>query len=179
MSRGQAMTVSAVTCSRLARKPRGSRAFSLIEIVAVVVIMGILSSIALPRYSAFIAQQQLEGAERRLVADLALAQRRARQSSASQSVVFNVGQSKYQLPGMAHPDHPGQAFEVRLGDEPYRAMVVSASFGGDATLIYDGYGNADTAGTVVIAVGSRQKTIDIDLATGKPRKLGQVQLEIE
>jgi len=47
---------------------------------------------------------------------------------------------------------------------------VSASFGGDATLIYDGFGKPDSGGQVVIAVGAYQKTILVDAGTGQPRK---------
>jgi type II secretory pathway pseudopilin PulG len=143
-------------------------AFTIVEAFFVMVILAILSAIAVPRYAGFVANQQLEGAARRLTADLSLAQRQARRSSASQTVVFDVANSKYQLVGMKHPDHPTQPFEVCLKDEPYRARIVSASFGGDATLVFDGFGAPDTAGTVVIAVGAYQKTINVDLGTGRP-----------
>ncbi len=136
----------------------------------VMVILAIFGMIAAPRYAAFTATEQLESAARRLTADLSLAQRQARRSSASQTVTFNVAQSRYSLVGMTHPDHPGQAFEIRIGDEPYRARIVSASFGGDANLVYDGFGKPDSGGQVVIAVGAYQKTIQVDSGTGKPRK---------
>jgi len=151
------------------RKPGGAarNAFTIVEVFFVMVIIGILSAIAVPRYAGFVANQQLEGAARRLTADLSLAQRQARRSSASQTVVFDVANSKYQLVGMKHPDHASQPFEVCLKDEPYRARIVSASFGGDATLVFNGFGAPDTAGTVVIAVGAYQKTINVVLETGR------------
>jgi len=151
------------------RKPGGAvrNAFTLVEAFFVMVILAILSAIAVPRYAGFVANQQLEGAARRLTADLSLAQRQARRSSASQTVAFDVANSKYQLVGMKHLDHPSQPFEICLKDEPYRARIVSASFGGDATLVFDGFGAPDTAGTVVIAVGAYQKTINLDLETGR------------
>ena len=136
----------------------------------VMLILGIVSMIAVPRYAAFTATERLEGAARRLTADLSLAQRHARLTSASQTVSFNVASSRYQLVGMAHPDHPSQPFEIRIGDEPYRARLVSASFGGDANLVYDGFGKPDGGGQVVVAVGAYQKTIQVDAGTGQPRK---------
>jgi len=136
----------------------------------VMVTLAMLSMIAVPRYAAFTATEQVEGAARRITADLSLAQRQARRAGASQTVTFNVAQSRYSLVGMTHPDHPGQAFEIRMGDEPYRARIVSASFGGDATLVYDGFGKPDSGGQVVIAVGAYQKTIQVDMGTGQPRK---------
>jgi hypothetical protein len=78
------------------------------------------------------------------------------------------------LVGMNHPDHPSQPFEIRVGDEPYRARIVSASFGGDATLVYDGFGKPDSGGQVVIAVGAYQKTIQVDSGTGQPSNNGEL-----
>jgi type II secretory pathway pseudopilin PulG len=156
------------------RKPGGAarNAFTIVEAFFVMVVLAILSAIAVPRYAGFVANQQLEGAARRLTADLSLAQRQARRSSVSQTVTFDVANSKYQLVGMKSPDHPSQPFEICLKDEPYRAQIVSASFGGDATLVYDGFGAPDTAGTVVIAVGAYQKTINVDAGTGRQTKGG-------
>jgi len=152
---------------------RGSRnrgGFSLVEATLVLVILAILSAIAAPRYASFTANQQLEAVARRVVADLALAQRNARQSSASRTVTFDVVQQLYTLNGITDPDHPLQTYAVRLGEEPYRARLVSASFGGDAAIVYDGFGTPDSGGTLVVAVGSRKKTITFDAGGGKPTK---------
>jgi type II secretory pathway pseudopilin PulG len=154
------------------RTARGG--FTIVEAVMVMVILAMFGMIAVPRYAAFTATEELEGAARRITTDLSLAQRRARQSSASQTVTFDVAQSRYSLVGMQHPDHPGQPFEIRVGDEPYRARIVSASFGGDATLVYDGFGKPDSGGQVVIAVGAYQKTIQVDSGTGQPRNNGEL-----
>src|SRR3990172_2143014 len=149
------------------------RGFTIVEAVMVMVILGIVGMIAVPRYAAFTATERLEGAARRLTADLSLAQRQARRAGASQTISFNVASSRYQLIGMNHPDHPSQPFEICIGDEPYRARIVSASFGGDAQLVYDGFGKPDSGGQVVIAVGAYQKTITVDTGTGRPVKTGE------
>jgi len=146
------------------------RGFTIVEAVMVMVILGILAMIAVPRYAAFTATERLESAARRLTADLSLAQRHARLTSASQTVSFTIASNRYQLADMNHPDHPSQPFEICVADEPYRARIVSASFGGDAQLVYDGFGKPDSGGQVVIAVGAYQKTIQVDTGTGQPRK---------
>lgn len=163
------------------RSPRtlGRSGFSLAEVVLVTVIVGILGAIALPRYSAYAAQQQLEGAARRVVADLAYAQRNARQASASRTVVFDVPRQLYSLTGVNDLDHKSNAYVVRLSDEPYRVQIVSASFGGDAQLIYDGYGTPDSAGTLILAVGTLRKTISIDTGAGKAIKGITQELSIQ
>ncbi len=160
-------------------RPGAFKAFSLVELVLVVAIMAIVGSIAVPRYAGYSAQRALESAERRIIADLGLAQRHARQTSASQTIAFTVGQSKYCVTNMSHPDHPGEPFEVRLGDEPYAARVISASFGGDSQLTYDGFGAPDSNGAIVIAVGKYQRTVQIDAGTGKAKKSNEVTIGLD
>ena len=55
--------------------------FTLIELVIVMVIIGVVGAIALPRFSQATARQQLDAAANRLASDLELAQARARASS--------------------------------------------------------------------------------------------------
>ena len=145
-------------------------AFTIVEAMMVIVILAIFGMIAVPRYAGFAATELLEGAARRLTADLSLAQREARRSSSSQTVTLDVAKSQYSLVGMKHPDHPGQPFNICLLNEPYRARIVSASFGGKTQLVYDGFGTPDSGGQIVIAVGPYQTTVQVDGGTGRPRK---------
>lgn len=152
------------------RQRRGNRrvpAFSLVELTAVVVIIGILAAIAAPRFSSSLALQHVEAAARRLVVDLAFAQRRARSSNASQTVRFDSAAGTYSLIGMPHPDHAARDYGVSLQEEPYRTTLVSADFGGDQDIIFDVFGVPDSGGSVVIRVGSRVRTITVDADTGK------------
>ena len=144
-----------------------TRAFSLVEMILILVIIALMAAIAAPRYSQFIANQQIEGAARRVSADLALAQHDAKQSSSSRTVTFDLITSSYQLYGVKDPNRVGRDYQVKLSEEPYRARIVSASFGGNAQLVFDGFGSPDTGGSVVIGVGNLRKTIDIDPVTGR------------
>lgn len=143
------------------------RAFSLTELAVVLVITGILAGIALPRYADAVATRRLDAAARRLVVDLSLARSRAKTSSTSQTVAFDVSADKYELVGMDHPDRAGQPYRVQLSDEPYQAKIVSVQFGGDAEIVFDGFGMPDTKGTIVIQVGGYQKTVIVDPLTGQ------------
>jgi prepilin-type N-terminal cleavage/methylation domain-containing protein len=152
-------------CSRATRRPF-LRGFSLIELLVVIVIMAILARIAIPRFGASLVRARLDAATRRIVADLSLAQRHAAQSSASQSVVFDLAAGTYTLAGLPDPDHPKQTYAVRLSDAPYEVKLFSVGFGADTTIVFDGYGRPDSGGTVTICIGQLGITITADAETG-------------
>lgn len=139
-----------------AQTPRS--AFSLVEMVMVVVLLGVLAGVAAPRYAAFLREQRLNAAENRIRSDLALAQRRARYLQTAQTMRFHPGTHRYTLDGMTDPDKSG-VYTVRLGEDPYGVTLVSADLGGDANLVFDAQGTPDTGGTIVIRLGSQTRTI--------------------
>ncbi len=139
----------------------------MVEVVLVIVIIATLAAVAVPRFSNTLARQRVEAAARRIVADLALAQRRARTTNASQTVRFTLGTHEYTLIGMPHPDHPSSAYEVLLSEEPYRASIVSADFGEDLEIIFDVFGVPDSSGSVVISVGNHVRTVTVEAVTGR------------
>ena len=150
-------------------KPTARTGFSLAELVVVVVIIGIVSAIAAPRYANALAHHRVDAAAKRIVADLSLAQRQAKISSTSQTVEFEtgVGQSAYWLLGMPHLDRSGEEYAVLLSQEPYQATIVSADFGGDKEIVFDGFGVPDSGGLVIVQVGKYQKKIAVDPETGR------------
>lgn len=142
-------------------------AFTLVELIIVVMLLGIMAAVAVPRLIDSISYHRAEAAARRIKLDMEFARRRARMSSADRSIQFDPAGESYTITGAAHLDHPASAYEVRLDEDPYQAVIVSADFGGDAVLTFDGYGSADTAGSVVVQAGPYQKTVTVDPETGK------------
>jgi prepilin-type N-terminal cleavage/methylation domain-containing protein len=145
------------------------RGFSLVELVLVLAIMAIVSALAVPRYYSSVARYRADAAARRIASDLELAQSRAYSRNATQSALFSIGSSSYQIDGMADPYHPSQPYTVRLGESPYFARLKSVNFAGSNTLSFDGYGQPASAGTIVLAVGMEQRTITIELSSGRSR----------
>ena len=142
------------------------RAFTYVELILVIAILGIVAGIAVPRFGNFIAHRHIDAAATRIATDLAFAQREAKFSSTTQTVSFNVGTDSYTLVGMEDPDHAGREYAVPLTEEPYNATIISADFGGDVEVVFDGYGVPDSGGTIVVAVGNYRKTLALDAQTG-------------
>ena len=146
---------------------RAGRGVTLIDAVISLLIISILAGIAVPQYANALAGRRLEAAATRIVADLSLARRQAQMSGTNQSVLFDAGNDSYVLVGVQHLHRAGEEYKVSLSQEPYRATIVSAELGGDAEIIFDGYGVPDTGGTITIQVGARTKAINIDADTGQ------------
>lgn len=146
---------------------RRARAFTLVEVIVVLVIIGVLAAISLPRFAAFYSHRRMQLVVRKIVADLAYAQHLARLKGANQKVSFAISSDMYELKGVQDLDHPGQEYRVTLSDEPYVAQITSADFGGDSNLEFNLYGVPDSGGTIVVERGSHGFRLTIDAETGE------------
>lgn len=158
------------------------RGFTLVELVVVVMILAILAAVAIPRIGGTLAQRRLEAAVHRVVSDLDLARRRAKQASREQVVTFTPAAHQYSLDGVSSLDHPTQGYVVQLGEPPYEVRLISADLGGDQVLTINGYGVPDSGGTIVLAWGRCQATITVEPDSGEASvtyadKLLEVQAE--
>jgi Tfp pilus assembly protein FimT len=154
-------------------KLRPARAFSISEVVVVVVIISALSAVTVPVFSGSIARRKVEAAARRVATDLAFARKRAMQTDTPQSVTFDVANNAYVFEGTKHILKRLSSYDVVLSDEPYGVQMTYASFVGpsqpvnDPTIVFDIYGVPDSGGWVVIDAGPHRWWITLDAATGK------------
>ncbi len=155
------------TNSTLGHLPTARPGFSLIELVMVMTIISILAAIAVPRYASALSRYRADAAARRIVTDLAYARELARTSSASVAVEVLKVSETLNILGAASIDQPGQGYQTVLSREPYFADVFSADFGTDHKVVFNGYGDADTGGTVVVRVGPESRTVVLNADTGK------------
>lgn len=148
---------------------RSRRAFSLVELVVVVAILAILASVAVPRFANSLLRRRVEAAARRVVSDLELVQRSARIRSAALTVEFDLGVAGYRVAGLTDPDHPQQDYRVSLAEPPYEVDLGKVDLDGDATITYDGYGQPDRGGTIVVRAGGMEVEVTVDAVTGEAR----------
>lgn len=149
------------------KRLNSKRAFSLAEMLTVVVIIGVMAAVAAPRIGFAMEDHRASVAAVRIAAALDLARNQARNTSASQTVQFSVTDDKYTLTGMADMDHPAATQTVNLADPPYEIIVTAADFGGDADIVFDGYGVPDSGGSVTIQSGSSVRVISVNADSGR------------
>lgn len=141
-------------------------AFSLVELVLVMAIVGITAAIAAPRYARSIAAYSAQAAADRLRADLETARERAKAASSSYSVLFPVGQSAYDIYPTAAPADLSRRSTVRLDADPYRASITSVNFEGFNVLTFSGFGLPDHGGAVAVTRGVATYTLTVQSGTG-------------
>jgi type II secretion system protein H len=151
-------------------------AFTLIEMVIVLLVIGILAAVAAPKLSNSIRQQSVNAAAKKIAADLELARRTAKSSGASIAVQFDVAMNQYTLLTVKDINHPVIQNVTQLSKTGYAATLTSAAFNGtNSKLTFDLYGQPFagsplaplTAGSVVIKAGNVQRTIAVNPTTGK------------
>ena len=146
---------------RACRRP----AFTLVELVIVVLVMSITAAAAAPVFLDSLLFHRVESAARRLKADLGLARHTARLTSTAQSVSF-AGSTYTLSAAVKDLDNPHHAYVVDLAAPPYE-VGVSAIFDGSQTISFDGYGTPSSWGTVFLTNKRHQCIVQLDQTTGE------------
>src|SRR5205085_2969391 len=113
-----------------------ARAFSIFELIIVLLIMSILTAVAAPKFFDSLLFHRVESAARRVKTDLELAQTQARLTSASQSIAFTNSSSTYTLTGTKALDNPNAAYTVGLTKQPFSLDSATANFSGLTTITF-------------------------------------------
>ena len=139
------------------------RAFSMVELVIVLAIVGVTSAIALPRYLSSTTRVKVDGAARKVVADIERLRDRARQQGREQRVYF--GDAGYVL---VTTDDSGAAVkeQVDLTLEPYR-VGIKAQVMTDQGLTFDSLGRAGTPLVIYLTNGDHTRGVSFDPTSGK------------
>lgn len=144
-----------------------NRGFSLLELLLVLAILVTFAGMAIPRYSDAVFRHQADLAAQRVVTDLRQAQSYAKTTSAACTVSFSVNSEQYELTNVPSFDGQPGDYTVDLLADPYNAKLTSADFDGATQVVFDGWGMPNSGGTVVIGLGSEQRTVTVDGDTGE------------
>lgn len=144
----------------------GPRAFSLIELVVVVTIMAIVTTIGALRYGSALTRYRAEAACLRLVADLRLAQTMARSTSSRRTVRFDTTRAVYQILTDDEIAASKPGIEVSLAADPYGAQMRVDGLPGKA-LSFDGRGEGNQGAVVVLTVGAAEKAVILEPNFGR------------
>jgi type II secretion system protein H len=147
--------------------PCKDNAFTLIEMVMVLVIVAVVASLATPRLARAMVKYRLARAARQVVADLDHARTRARSTAKAQTVQFDPAENQIRLPGAPDPDDPAAEYVTDLAEEPYRTHILSAEFDSDREVIFSGLGECDSGGTVQIRSGDQTATVRLHASSSQ------------
>ena len=145
--------------------PRRS-AFSFVEMLIVLIVIGILAAAAAPSFFDSLMIQRVESAARRIKMDIELARRDAMAKSATRVFDF-TNTNTYALSGIASLDHPDEVYKVDLSTSPYEVSVKNVDFSGLDNFAFTGYGLPTRGGTIEITAGSHARIIQVDNTTGR------------
>lgn len=154
---------------RYRRDHHFTRAFTLVELVIVLLIVGILAAVAAPKFSAALSSFRLRAVAERVAGDIRYAKRMAQQNSSTQTIVFDPDTESYTLAGIANVNRRAQTYRFSLTDMEYECQLVSADFGGSSSLTFGVFGRPVSPGTVVVGCAGATSTLTID-------SLGQVSV---
>jgi prepilin-type N-terminal cleavage/methylation domain-containing protein len=146
---------------------RQRAAFSLVELVVVIAVISIIGAIVVPRYGRGLARYGADAAAARIASDIGQTAALARAASQSREIRFRPTQGEYAVTGARSLTDNASAYVVDLRVSEYGVYMEMADCGGDTTLVFDGFGAADSAATLVIHRGDEARRIDLDAVSGR------------
>lgn len=143
--------------SRRASLRDGRAAFSLIELVVVLLIVAIVTAIAVPRFGNGAARARLEFAANQLGGDILLTRDQARAASAPRYLAFKLGTGAYSFLDEAE----APLVRRNLGGEPALATIARTNLAGDRVAM-TAYGLPAQAGRILLSSGGNVIVLTVE-----------------
>jgi len=158
-----------MSTEHVSRMEGGRSAFTLIEIMIVIVIIGIAAAMAIPTISSA-GSFQIRSAANLVAADLEYAKSMAISRGRPYKVVFSTTTESYQIqdPNGAVVTPPGRKNTTQFGPagQLNDVAIASVSFNGAQTVTFDYLGSPDNGGSVGLQASGITKTVTVTPVTG-------------
>lgn len=142
---------------------RRCRAFTLVELIIVVLIMGILAAAAAPTFVSSLRYHSVQSAARRVQTDLERLRQTARLTSKTQRLTFSgATYSADEVSDYRGLDSPGQTYLVDLAAPPYDVDGVTVAFGDNPIISFNPYGAPVEPGEILLQSGEHQCRIVVN-----------------
>lgn len=119
---------------------KNTRAFSMIELVIVLAIIGIISVIALPKFANADSGRRLSAAKNTLIADIDYAKLRARTTGKIHVIKFYPALDKYIIVEGTTISRSAVILSRDFTLDPYKIDISRTNLGGDKTSVITVYG---------------------------------------
>lgn len=147
-------------------------AFTLVEVIIVLVIIGIISAIAVPLYTSA-ASVQLKTAADMVACDLEYAKSMAMSTGRNHSVFFDASAEEYRIKDASgdvnHPVHIGAKYIVRFAaDNRLNKVTIESAFGSTTTntVTFDYLGSPSNNGFILLRAEGNGLKVKVEPVTG-------------
>ena len=151
-------------------RPAANKAFTFVELLMVIVLIGIMAAAVVPSVLET-SDTQAVGAARLITGDLQYAQNQAIATRTPVTVTFSAAGNSYQLSDaggvLTNPMSKG-TYTVAFGSsrELSQVDVIGVDFDGATTVTFDEMGAPGAGGTITIQSGARVMKLSVADATG-------------
>jgi Tfp pilus assembly protein FimT len=164
LERDQQLSKAVVAVLRSHQSKR-STAFSIMELIVVLMIMSIVAAVAAPSFHRSLEYHQLESAARRVKQDLEYLQATARTRSVSLECEFDGLTYTMGSGALQGLDRSGD-YTVDLAAAPYDVESVVVDLDGETSIEFNGYGESAHDATITLGIGDETRTVEVLAATG-------------
>lgn len=138
-----------------------TRAFSLVELILVVAIIGVVSAIAMPRLGSVLDTHRVDQAASKLANDLELLRTAARASTTTTQLTVSGKNSTWRLSGLADTAPGSPESTVNLTQAPYFATFDNNLVPDEYQLTFDANGVPSETFKFVIRSGAQSRFVTV------------------
>ena len=140
------------------------RAFSLVELITTISVIGVASAVAIPRFASSTQRYHLERSAKRLAADIDAIRQRSSMLSAPQTIMLaEDGYKVFQHDGTGAVTTQ----VVDFSQEPYRATLKWVITDASSDVVFDQFGLPRAGALIRVDAGSRSRLIQVAGASGR------------